>query len=94
VTNSKSREKHLQHLQIVLGLLRKHMLFARLSKCNFLQKQVKFLGHVASADPAKLAGVTQWQEPLTTKEVRSFTRFASFFEDVIKGYTNMKSPFS
>ena len=94
---SKSREEHLQHLQIVLSLLRKHKLFAKLSKCSFLQKEVKFLGHVASAegvkvDPAKLAAVTKWQEPRNAKEVHSFTGFANYFRKFIQGYTNMVAP--
>ena len=94
---SKSQEEHLQHLQIVLSLLRKHKLFAKLSKCSFLLKEVKFLGHVASAegvkvDPAKLAAVTKRQEPRNPKEVHSFTGFANYFRKFIQGYNNMVAP--
>jgi len=39
---------HLQHLEAVLQLLKKHKLFAKLSKCSFGLTQVKYLGHTVS----------------------------------------------
>ncbi|WRX26840.1 Reverse transcriptase domain - like 10 [Theobroma cacao] len=43
---SKSREKHEQHLKIVLQILREHQLYAKFSKCEFWLESVAFLGHV------------------------------------------------
>jgi len=60
---SKSRE---EHLQIVTSLLRKHKLFAKLSKCSFLQKEVEFLGHVASAEGVKVDPLLQFWHSQTT----------------------------
>jgi hypothetical protein len=47
---SKTKAKHLQHVRSVLALLRQHGLYAKLSKCSFIQEETKFLGHVISKD--------------------------------------------
>jgi hypothetical protein len=46
---SQSEEEHQQHLRLVLGKLREHQLYGKLSKCEFWLSEVKFLGHVISA---------------------------------------------
>ena len=46
---SKSEEDHEGHLRIVLQTLRKHQLYAKFSKCEFLLTKVRFLGHMVLA---------------------------------------------
>ena len=41
---SKNEQEHEQHLRIVLQTLREKQLYAKLSKCDFLLKEVSFLG--------------------------------------------------
>ncbi|GJU56793.1 putative reverse transcriptase domain-containing protein [Tanacetum coccineum] len=43
---SKTREEHVEHLRLVLGLLKKEKLYAKFSKCKFWLREVQFLGHV------------------------------------------------
>ncbi|GJR56090.1 reverse transcriptase domain-containing protein [Tanacetum coccineum] len=43
---SKNREEHVEHLRLVLELLKKEKLYAQFSKCEFWLKEVQFLGHV------------------------------------------------
>ena len=55
---SKSEEEHELQLRTILGTLREHQLYAKLSKCEFWLQEVGFLGHIVSAggivvDPAK-----------------------------------------
>ena len=45
---SRTPEEHERHLMIVLQTLREHKLYAKMSKCEFWMKEVKFLGHVVS----------------------------------------------
>jgi hypothetical protein len=45
---SRSEEELEWHLRLVLQKLQDHKLYAKLSKCEFWQKQVAFLGHVIS----------------------------------------------
>ena len=40
--------KHVEHLRLVLQILRERKLYSKLSKCEFWIKKVKFLGHVVS----------------------------------------------
>ena len=42
---SKDEESHVEHLRIVLGILKKNELYAKLSKCDFWLTEVAFLGH-------------------------------------------------
>jgi hypothetical protein len=44
----KNKEEHAGHLHVVLQRLREHHLYAKLSKCNFWLKEIKFLGHTIS----------------------------------------------
>ena len=52
-------EKHLQHVDLLLQLLWKHKLFAKLSKCSFCKEEVEYLGHIVGregvrVDPKKI----------------------------------------
>jgi len=63
---------HLQHLEVVLQLLRKHKLFAKLSKCLFGLTQVEYLGHTVSGqgvvvDASKVQAVLAWPLPTNLK---------------------------
>ncbi|GKF44504.1 putative reverse transcriptase domain-containing protein, partial [Tanacetum coccineum] len=39
---SKTREEHVEHLRLVLGLLKKEKLYAKFSKCEFWLREVQF----------------------------------------------------
>ncbi|GJU50683.1 putative reverse transcriptase domain-containing protein [Tanacetum coccineum] len=39
-------DEHVEHLRLVLGLLKKEKLYAKFSKCEFWLREVQFLGHV------------------------------------------------
>jgi len=62
---SKSEEEHAEHFRVVLQVLKKKNLYAKLSKCEFWLEEVSFLGHIISGsgivvDPSKVEAVTQW----------------------------------
>nr|KYP59129.1 Transposon Ty3-I Gag-Pol polyprotein [Cajanus cajan] len=74
---SRTREEHGEHLRSVLEILKAKQLYAKLSKCEFWLDEVKFSGHVISAegiaiDPAKVESVLQWEHPRTVTDIRSF----------------------
>ena len=94
---SKSREKHAEHLRVVLEVLREHKLYGKLSKCEFWLDEVQFLGHVISAqgiavDPAKIETVVRWERPQIVTEVRSFLGLASYYRRFVEGFSKMVSP--
>jgi hypothetical protein len=47
---SKNEDEHTEHLHIVLQRLHDHRLYAKLSKCDFWLREIKFLGHTISQD--------------------------------------------
>ena len=47
---SKLEEEHEEHPRIVLEVLKERKLYAKLSKCEFCMKEVKFLGHIVSGE--------------------------------------------
>ncbi|GKC80845.1 retrotransposon protein, putative, ty3-gypsy subclass [Tanacetum coccineum] len=47
---SKTREEHVEHLRLVLELLKKDKLYAKFSKCEFWLREVQFLGHVINGN--------------------------------------------
>ncbi|GKE63335.1 putative reverse transcriptase domain-containing protein [Tanacetum coccineum] len=47
---SKTQEEHVEHLRLVLGLLKKEKLYAKFSKCKFWLREVQFLGHVINVN--------------------------------------------
>ncbi|GJS14206.1 hypothetical protein Tco_0408678 [Tanacetum coccineum] len=70
----KTRKKeHVEHLRLVLGLLKKEKLYAKFSKCEFWQREVQFLRHVINGngiyvDPSKIEAVKNWKAPRTSTE--------------------------
>ncbi|GJW99681.1 putative reverse transcriptase domain-containing protein [Tanacetum coccineum] len=70
---SKTQEEHVEHLRLVLGLLKKEKLYAKFSKCEFWLREVQFLGHVINGngihvDPSKIEVVKNWKAPRTPTE--------------------------
>ncbi|GJR24921.1 putative reverse transcriptase domain-containing protein [Tanacetum coccineum] len=69
----KTREEHVEHLRLVLGLLKKEKLYAKFSKCEFWLREVQFLRHVINdngihVDPSKIEAVKNWKAPRTPTE--------------------------
>ncbi|GKD90271.1 hypothetical protein Tco_1365778, partial [Tanacetum coccineum] len=68
-----TQEEHVEHLRLVLGLLKKEKLYAKFSKCEFWLREVQFLGHVINGnrihvDPSKIEVVKNWKAPRTLTE--------------------------
>ena len=81
---SKDAQEHEQHLRMVLQMLRKKKLFAKLSKCDFWFKEVSILGHIVyvegiRVDPSKIEAIVSWKPPQNVTEVRSFLGLASYY---------------
>ncbi|MBZ2164436.1 reverse transcriptase domain-containing protein, partial [Alteromonas stellipolaris] len=45
---SKNQKEHVEHLRVVLLLMREKKLYAKLSKCEFSLESVSFLVHIVS----------------------------------------------
>nr|GFA79630.1 putative reverse transcriptase domain-containing protein [Tanacetum cinerariifolium] len=58
----KSKQKHEEHLKLILELLEREQLYAKFLKCKFWIPKVQFLGHVIDTqgiyvDPGKIDSI-------------------------------------
>ena len=89
---SKDWEDHGTHLWVVLETLRKEQLYAKLSKCGFLLREVSFLGHIVLEEgirvyPKKIEVIIEWKPPRNVMEVHSFPGLTGYYKRFVKGFS-------
>ena len=94
---SRSMDEHVEHLRIVLDILKEKQLYAKFKKCEFWLDKVSFLGHVVSkdgisVDPGKVEAVSNWSQPTNVSEVRSFLGLAGYYRWFVEGFSRLASP--
>src|SRR3954468_15507812 len=94
---SKTEEEHKQHLRLSLQTLRENQLYAKLSKCDFWLHKVQFLGHIVSGegisvDPEKVEAVSNWEQPKTVSDIRSFLGLVGYYRRFIQDFSRIAAP--
>ena len=94
---SSTWKEHLLHLELVLQLLQKHQLYAKLSKCSFGLPKVDYLGHTVSGqgvsmDKDKVQAVLDWPTPINIKQLRGFLGLTGYYRKFIKSYVVISAP--
>ncbi|GJW46802.1 putative nucleotidyltransferase, ribonuclease H, partial [Tanacetum coccineum] len=94
---SRDEKEHKEHMKIILELLKKEELYAKISKCEFWIHTVKFLGHVIDSsgihvDPAKIEAVKNWASPTTPSKIRQFLGLVGYYRRFIEGFSIIAKP--
>lgn len=92
-----SLEEHLEDLKTVFQRVRAAGLKLKPSKCQFLKPEVKYLGHIVSAegvrpDPAKIACVRDFPAPQNKTEVRRFLGLMTYYRRHVPHFAEVARP--
>ncbi|XP_053667902.1 uncharacterized protein K02A2.6-like [Anopheles marshallii] len=88
---------HMMNLRAVLAKLREYGFKIRPEKCKFLQKQIKYLGHILDRegqrpDPAKIEAIVNMPTPKNPSEVRSFLGAMNYYGKFVPQMRNLRYP--
>ena len=94
---SRTPEEHIHRLNAVFNKLKAAGLKLKPSKCDLFKQQINYLGHVVSkegvsTDPEKIKAVTEWPQPTTVTEMRSFLGFVSYYRRFIPNFSKVARP--
>ncbi|XP_050505429.1 uncharacterized protein LOC126883802 [Diabrotica virgifera virgifera] len=97
IVYSTSLQEHIVNLTKVFQRLREARLKIQVDKCEFLKKQVNFLGHVVTQqgikpNPAKIEAIEKYPIPKTTKEIRGFLGLLGYYRKFIRDFAKITKP--
>ncbi|KAG3231631.1 hypothetical protein PI124_g23274 [Phytophthora idaei] len=92
-------EVHKEHLRKLLGLVRKHKLYANLKKCIFGASEIPILGCLVGKngvrpDPEKVRAISEWPTLSNVKERRQFLGLATYLCKYVENYASKIRPLS
>lgn len=94
---SNTWEEHINDLRDTLECLRSVSLTVKLSKCCFAKATVQYLGHIIGGGriapvEAKVMAITDYQRPVTKKQMQRFLGMAGYYRRFVPGYAESAAP--
>ena len=94
IVHTDGLEEHMKQLELTFEAHRKAGLRLRAQKTFLFRDEVDYLGHHVSADgvamiPAYVEKITKWPRPTTTKELKTFVGFVSYYRQYIRHFSHL-----
>lgn len=88
---------HNRNLVKIFQRLREVNLKLNPNKCEFLKKEILYLGHTISSegvspDPSKIEVIQKFPIPKDSNEVKRFVAFANYYRKYIQNFANIAAP--
>jgi hypothetical protein len=95
VVYSRSLEEHDTKLTDFLARLRKYNLKLQPEKCEFLRKEINYLGHAIAESgvkphPAKVSAIDSVPTPTTEKQLKRFLGMAGYYRSSIPNFSRLQ----
>lgn len=96
---SKTKQEHLQNLEAIFKILINANMRIQLDKCKFMEKEIKFLGHIVNQngiqpDPEKIETIRKIVIPKTAKQIKQFLGLIGYYRKFIKNFAEKTKPIS
>lgn len=90
-------ESHMTKLKLVFNKLREFNLKLQPDKCEFLRREVAYLGHIitdkgVSPNPEKVKSVTDFPTPTNVKQIKSFLGLVGYYRRFIENFSKLTKP--
>lgn len=97
IVHAKSLKEHFERMVKLLQRLKDANLTLSPEKCQFLRKEVTYLGHKISADgvspcPSKIKAVADFPRPKTKKNVKQALGLFSYYRKFIENFAKIAKP--
>ena len=78
----------MDHLRVVSQVLKEHKHFSKYRKCEFLLRDIAFLGHIISSEGVKVDSrkektVKNWPRPLASIDTRNFLGLVGYYRSFV-----------
>lgn len=97
IVYASSLDEHQQKLKLVFDRLRNNNLKLQPDKCEFLRKEIMYLGHVISdsnvqPNPDKIKAVAEFPLPKNQKQIKQFLGLAGYYRKFIQNFAAIAKP--
>ncbi len=94
---SNNLDEYKRHIKAVLEKIRKVNLKLKLSKCQWFQTELKFVGHLVGRngirpDPRNVKKIENTEVPKNTTKLRRFLGMAQYYRQYINRYADVAGP--
>lgn len=97
VIYASSIEEHSKKLNSIFSRLRENTLLLQPDKCEFMRREVAYLGHIISdkgvmPNPEKVKAVSDYPVPTNIKQIKQFLGLVGYYRRFIKDFSFIAKP--